>query len=63
MKRVTRIIEYKAKPVPYDMGVRNGTKKNQNNRLCTQSRILLVPVSLGLSSGASSWSHANRADV
>lgn len=63
MKRVSKMIEYTMKPVLYDIGVKNGTRKNQNTRLCTQSMILLMPVSLGLAAVEFSWSHANRADV
>jgi hypothetical protein len=51
--------------VLYDIGVKNGTKKNQNNRLCTHIAIKAGPASLDLltASAAFFWSHANRADV
>jgi hypothetical protein len=51
--------------VLYDIGVKNGTKKNQNSRLCTTSAIKAGPVSFGLlaASAAFSWRHANCAEV
>jgi hypothetical protein len=59
------MIEYTTKPVLYDIGVKNGTKKNQNSRLCTTSAIKARPDSFGLltASAVFFWSHANRAYV